>query len=283
MPSLILPLVSTANVPQLTVDLLLHSTTENDIHAFKHIKSYSPETLLSFLGPVDKLPIEKNSSSSIYPNNQSYSTSFELFYNQSTDTYLIQQRTPIITGYLNTFINKTIVPIVNQYQIDNVILLDSHSPRDENYLINNDNADATIKIFSYGTCELPNLSEEILRELNNLSLSISSQETNELIESKIFQMTKQSLLKDLSTCQDAWKYSIDLIRSPLSESLKSINYFAMFVNEGDNSMDAKLFINYLKENLSTELKNSIKFNTPISWEGLYGKEMPDSFDQGIYI
>ena len=123
--TLIVPLVSTGNVPQLALDLLLHSLSSE----FDFVKSLDSTFVHPFVGPLDyvldqQVPVlfSKTAPQKIY------STALELYYNESKDLYVLQQRTPVIQGYLNNLIKETILPLIDEFKIEDVVILDSFGP-----------------------------------------------------------------------------------------------------------------------------------------------------------
>lgn len=84
----VLPTVSTGNVPQLALDLLIYT------YGFKLVKSLDDEHLYPFAGPLDGLTL---------PVEQGLTTACQLF--QLNDIELIQIRSPPLPGQKSKFID----------------------------------------------------------------------------------------------------------------------------------------------------------------------------------
>ncbi|SMN19352.1 similar to Saccharomyces cerevisiae YKL206C ADD66 Protein involved in 20S proteasome assembly [Maudiozyma saulgeensis] len=285
--TLILPLISTGNVPQLTTDLILHSLSNE----FRFVKSLDSTYVHPFVGALDYSlhdgkPILYESDP-----NKRFSSALELFYNESKNVYVIQQRTPIIQGYINNFIKEIIIPVIKEFQITDVTILDSYGALDESIISHKFNNNTNMGItnvdpfYSVGICNLEgigSLSDEFDSILNlKTDPNTAMHYTNSLLE-----FSKKSLLQEISTDQQIFKIIFHLINSQLG-SLTKVKYCSFFVHEGDNSLDAKLFTSHFNDFVNpidstiVEIKD---FKTPISWKGVYGfNEVPTTLEEGIYI
>ncbi|CAB4254637.1 similar to Saccharomyces cerevisiae YKL206C ADD66 Protein involved in 20S proteasome assembly [Maudiozyma barnettii] len=285
--TLILPLISTGNVPQLTTDLILHSLSNE----FRFVKSLDSTYVHPFVGALDYSlndgePILYKS----YPDKK-FSSALELFYNDSKNLYVIQQRTPIIQGYINNFIKEIVIPVIEELRITDVTILDSYGALDESIINHKFNNNTNIGVnnvdpfYSIGVCKLEgigSLSDEFDSVLNlKTDPNTAMHYTNSLLE-----FSQRSLLQEISTDQQIFKIIFHLINSQLG-SLMNVKYCSFFVHEGDNSLDAKLFTSHFsdfvnpKNSSITEIKD---FKTPISWKGVYGfNEVPATLEEGIYI
>lgn len=274
--TLVIPLVSTGNVPQLAVDLILHSLSDE----FKFIESLDSTFVHPFVGPLDYVcnqlkPVLFQSSPQ-----KRYSTALEMFYNEERSLYVLQQRTPVIQGYMNNFIKEIVVPLVEKYKITEVVILDSFGVLDEDVMsvaslssrINN-------KYFSDGICDLRSVGDMIERFGRNLQLDERSRGE---ISTSLFSFTSESAQQEISTTQQIFKFAYHLLNAT-SSSLECIKYCSAFVHEGDNSEDAHLLCQHLP-NIVGSLGQITKLTPPISWKGVYGsKPIPSTFDEGIYI
>lgn len=108
---LVIPSVSTGNVPQLAVDLLIHNLD------LKLVATLDSLFLYPFASPVDYVN-EK-------PADGSVSTALELYYNEELNLSVIQQRSPILSDYTQNFLDY-LVAIVKEFEIAKVVLLDSN-------------------------------------------------------------------------------------------------------------------------------------------------------------
>lgn len=291
--TLILPLISTGNVPQLTIDLILHSLAPE----FTFQKDLNDNYLYPFLGPLD---YSNENKDSIYPleTDQSkkkvFSNAIELFANKDKSVYIIQQRTPIINNYLNNFIKDVLVPLIKEFDFTNITILDSFSAFDvnkpfihenKNLNTNNNNNNNLNTNLSIGICQLKSINE-LTKDFNkNLNL-YTDPDTSIQYTKSLFKFNQNDIIQEISTNQTIFKLTYHLLNDLNLINLNQIKYMNFFVHEGDNSMDARVYCQYLNE--MTEETNSNynieKFKPPISWKGVYGlNEIPSSIEEGIYI
>lgn len=270
MVSLVLPLVGTGNVPQLAVDLLLHS-----VPGFEYVCSLGQEYLYPFAGPLDHVVGEP---AKLY-NGATYSTALELFYCKEREMYVVQQRTPVIPGYMNNFVVEVVIPVIQKYEIDELVVLDSFGALDIEAVAP---SPATGAFFNVGTCELDSISDLVNKFEQTLSLNNDSQRVN------AFKFDPEGLQQDISTDQDIFKMVYHLTNAvatteTLAKKLKLITYCSTFVHEGDNSEDAYVFYNNLMVRLPSQFPKIETFKAPVSWKGVYGfTDAPTAFDEGIY-
>lgn len=283
MKTLILPLVSTGNVPQLATDLILHSLSSE----FEFVKTLDSSFLHPFVGPLDYSlhegePILYRKS---HPT-MKYSSALELFVNDKMDLYVIQQRTPIIQGYLNNFITDVIVPLINELKVTNVTIMDSYGSLDENVIARNIKPPSGVMIdsfFSLGICKVKSVNEMIEGFESVLNLQVDP-DTALHYTNSLFHFTPTSCQNEISTEQQIFKFTYHLLNSSSVSTLEEIKYASLFVHEGDNSLDAKLLCDHLPELANQSSLKITEFKEPISWKGVYGfREIPSTFDEGIYI
>ncbi|CAL9732516.1 proteasome assembly chaperone 2 [Monosporozyma unispora] len=288
--TLVLPLVSTGNVPQLTVDLILHSFNDD----FHFIEDLDSKYLHPFVGPLDHTLTSTISEpqSQLYSNasTKKYSSALELFTNQDQSIYIIQQRTPIIQGYLNNFIQEVIIPLITNYKISTVSILDSYGAFDNNIITSLNKTDNNnISNISIGNCDVNSINNIVENFDQSLNLKYDSNSTLHYT-TQFFQFNKTSPIQEISTNQSIFKITYHLLNNiniANTSSLNEINYFNVLVHEGDNSLDAKYIIKRCLPQILNE-KYSIledsQFKIPISWKGVYGMgEVPSSIEEGIYI
>lgn len=276
--TLLIPLVSTGNVPQLTTDLVLHSLSKE----FQFVKDLDSTYLHPFVGPLDYVseqqePVLFNKSNVA----KVYSTAIELFYNDSKSLYVIQQRTPVIQGYLNNFVKEVICSLVQEFKITDVVILDSFGALDEDVVAHTSRASKTDSFFSDAVCNVRSVGEVVQEMESGLRLNSSPEQQSNII-STLFQFTSDSVQQEVSTRQQSFKFAYHLLNSQVSE-LQRIKYCSAFVHEGDNSYDAYLLCDHLPSVIDGFPKINIH-TPPISWKGVYGtRPIPASFDEGIYI
>lgn len=276
--TLLIPLVSTGNVPQLTIDLVLHSLSKE----FQFIKDLDSTYLHPFVGPLDYVfeqqePVLFNKSNV----KKAYSTALELFHNESKSLYVIQQRTPVIQGYLNNFIKEVICPLVQELKITEVVILDSFGALDEEFVANTSRTSKTNSFYSDALCEVRSVGEVVREMESGLHLNSPAGDQFNFI-STLFQFTNDSVQQEVSTRQQSFKFAYHLLNSQCSE-LQRIRYCSALVHEGDNSYDAHLLCDHLPDIIDGLGKIEVH-TPPISWKGVYGtRPIPTSFDEGIYV
>lgn len=106
--TLIIPTVSTGNVPQLCTDVLIHN------YPFKHYKVLDSTLLYPFASPIDYTtePISGTS------------TGLELYVCETLKTAIVVQRSPVIPQYTRNFIDYLSKEVIDGF--NKVVLLDSH-------------------------------------------------------------------------------------------------------------------------------------------------------------
>lgn len=294
--TLILPLVSTGNVPQLTTDLILENNSN-----LKLISSYFSTNvkllLHSFAG---------------FDNNNVLS-GIELYEDSSNKIIVIQQRSPTIKPFELLFYKALFDELMfnkdSKYynDIQKVIVLDSISGSDP-YL-------DIIKSNKYGNLyQLPtslkiakatvnaDIDKEYFTKMNE-SLTNYYNETNNYIKSHqknyadvqfnskeilpklndtILQFDQDSFQQRILVDADVLKVIFSLINKTTS---LNITYMNMLVYEGDNSVDARDYLLNLSEKiLSKEInfKND-ELKTPSSWVNIYGtKDLTKELRESIY-
>ncbi|EDO19641.1 hypothetical protein Kpol_1018p181 [Vanderwaltozyma polyspora DSM 70294] len=277
MTVLVIPLVSTGNVPQLSTDLILH-TLSNE---FQFVQAVDSTFVHPFVGPLDY--VFGQDDPELYKNvpHKQYSTGLELFHNESKDLYVLQQRSPVIQGYLNNFIKRSIVPLLNKYGIDEVVIVDSYGALDEDVLVPSSIATRNGNPFSLGVIDLNSIGDMSRVFDTSLNLGENSNQTSN-IASTLFTFTEQSLQQEISTRQEVFKFVYHLLNSQLN-SLKTIKYCSLFVHEGDNSYDASVLCEYLPQAID-KLNKLENLQAPVSWKGVYGQNpIRTAFDEGIYM
>lgn len=275
--TLLIPLVSTGNVPQLTTDLVLHSLSSE----FQFIESLDSTHLHPFVGPLDYVFEQQEPVLfSRFAPEKTYSTALELFYNDSRSLYVIQQRTPVIQGYLNNFVRDVICPLVGKLCITDVVILDSFGALDEDIVANTSRTSKTNNFYSDALCQVRSVGD-VVREME-AGLHLDSPSLSSNIANTLFQFTTDSVQQELSTRQQAFKFAYHLLNSPFPQ-FQRIKYCSAFVHEGDNSYDAHLLCDHLT-NIIDGFKKITKHTPPVSWKGVYGsRPVATSFDEGIYI
>ncbi|KAG0675250.1 hypothetical protein C6P41_003686 [Kluyveromyces marxianus] len=273
MSTLLIPLVSTGNVSQLCVDLVLHSNSEE----FQFVKELDSIWLHSFLGPLDFVD---GSSKPLYHecknSGKRFTTPIELFYNKRLDLYVLQQRSPIISGYENQFFKEVIIPLVDELNIASIVVLDSAGALDPSVPFSGINYQ---NLFATARCQLESLDSIALQ----LQTRLSIQDDEQSLVNKIFHFDAASFQHSFSVDQPVFKLFHHLLhnQSGSSRSLKNVTYLSKIVHEGDNSWDAFQTCEKLAE-LIPNLVNG-QLTTPVSWKGVYGaRPIALGFEKGLY-
>ena len=107
--TLLIPSVSIANIPQLALDLLLHSLD------FEKVATLSDEYLYPFISPVDHA--DKAST----PRGVSFG--LEVFFCKGKRITLVQQRTPLMPGFAERHVSEVMVPFVEASQFKNIVIM----------------------------------------------------------------------------------------------------------------------------------------------------------------
>ncbi|QLQ82674.1 hypothetical protein HG537_0H04370 [Torulaspora globosa] len=275
-PTLIVPLVSTGNVPQLTVDLLLHSLSSE----FSFVRSLDSTHLHPFVGPLDYVLDQPEPVLFKETPEKTYSTALELFYNASKDIYVVQQRTPVIRGYLNNYLKDVIIPLIEAHDIEVVVLLDSFGSLDQ------DIAEATrlslrttSNFISNGTCEVGSVTDIIRNFQQSLNLNERSASS---LPCSLFTFTAGSIQQEITTKQQVFNFAYHILNASLP-ALKRIRYCSAYVHEGDNSEDAHLLCDHLTDVIES-LGKIVNHTPPVSWKGVYGsRPIPSSYDEGVFV
>ncbi|CCE65992.1 hypothetical protein TPHA_0O00200 [Tetrapisispora phaffii CBS 4417] len=275
MPSLILPLVSTGNVPQLCVDLLLHSVSDE----FEFLANVDSTYLHPFVGPLDHLAGQDSPVLYAKTPSKKYTTPMELFATRDKEVYVLQQRTPVIEGYLNNFVKTVLVPLVMKLEIDEIVILDSFGSLDEDLAVPSSISTRCGNPLSVGTINVSSISDMSNIFESNLHLDT---DTMQHVSKSLYNFAEDSLQREVSTSQQIFKYTYHLLNSQIT-SLKEIKYCSLFVHEGDNSYDAQTLCQKLPE-IVPNLPVISSFKPPISWTGVYGfNPAPTAFDEGLYM
>ncbi|KAF8002687.1 hypothetical protein HF325_003652 [Metschnikowia pulcherrima] len=107
--TLLIPSVSIANIPQLALDLLLHSLD------FEKVATLSDEYLYPFISPVDHADKA--------PTPRGVSFGLEVFFCKDKRITLVQQRTPLMPGFAERHVSEVIVPFVEASQFKNIVTM----------------------------------------------------------------------------------------------------------------------------------------------------------------
>ncbi|CUS21356.1 LAQU0S03e00694g1_1 [Lachancea quebecensis] len=272
MKTLLLPLVSTGNVPQLMTDLVLHSLDSE----FEFVRELDSLYVYPFTGPIDYV---EGSGSNLYRTNpeKTFTTPVELFFNPKLELYVIQQRSPILPHYENQFCKNVIAPLIGELNIGSLVVTDATDSFGEHISV----ASARRSPYSFGMCQvsqIDDLSGEFQQKLQLRDVTTTP------VNETLFQFSSQSFQSGISTEQFIFKLCYHLLHTQkVLETLKEIRYFNIYVQEGDNSEDAVAACEQVPQ-VITGFPRIATLRTPVSWNGVYGaRDAPSTFEEGLYI
>lgn len=108
--TLVIPSISIGNVPQLAVDLLIHT------FKLQKIGTLEDKYLFPFASPIDTTDAVTQ---------KGVSCGLEVFYDATKHITIIQQRSPIISGFTKAFVDESILPFISEYKFAKILVLDS--------------------------------------------------------------------------------------------------------------------------------------------------------------
>lgn len=241
--TLVVPTITTGNIPQLTVDLMLY--TYNFVRMAKLDSTY----LYPFSGPIDSGNDEKYSDLDSLRAFNGISTSIEAYRCDELKIVLIQQRSPIIATYTRPFVETVVVPFAKQFK--RTVVLSS-----SDFSIHTDYAATNIHS-GVGNCKFEWFEGDELLPISKLSLV-------ETREKYSYDSIYANLLIEL-----------------LLGSSTELNLLLAFVYEGDNFNDAEESAHFLIHQLGLPQKDCLI--RPNSWKGVYGdKSVPVSMEEGLF-
>ncbi|KAH3678469.1 hypothetical protein WICMUC_001486 [Wickerhamomyces mucosus] len=238
---LVLPTISIGNVPQLSTDLLVYNFN------LIPIGRLNSQFLYPFASPQDYVIDNVNSTT----NNTT--TALDLYFNESLNLTIIQQRSPILPGYHQNFINY-IVQLINNIGFESLLILDSN----ESALQTDVNYNRPLELYS--------------NDLNERFKSLRVTNINDLKKSK----------------HSFTKFTNKLVESIQNNSTIDnfiVSSLVIFVYEGDNTIDAQVLtkeaIDLLE--ISQPSSSSQYWKVPKSWSGVYGdRPLPKSLEEGLF-
>ncbi|RLV93018.1 Proteasome assembly chaperone 2 [Spathaspora sp. JA1] len=237
--TLVIPSISIGNIPQLTIDLLIHT------FPFVKIGYLDDLYVYPFASPVDysKGPIK------------GISRAIEVYYCQDAQLCLIQQRSPILASFTDSFVKETILPFINQFKFGKVVVLDSSDA-------------GLVEHVHAGGIEVYTTEELLSKSLELLKLSHEKlQEEQEQGQSNYV----KSLLRLFNLPRNVGEHGV----------VGDVCVLVSFVYEGDNFYDAEKLASKLSQVL--KLKQVDHWVRPVSWFGVYGdKPVPNAVEEGLF-
>lgn len=229
---LLIPTVSVANVPQFCTDLLIHTL------GFEKVVTLSDKYLYSFASPVDYI-------ASRGPK-EGVSLALECHLSKDKKITLLQQRSPILPGFVSQHVTEVLLPFIKSGKFSQVILIDLIDAA-----FSSQNFPGDIRRYKSDA----NLSESLH------GLSLSDEKTEPLS----------------AACAQS-SYSTTLIQG--LQNVSPLSYIAMYVYEGDNFYDAHCLAAEISRILQL---NVTKWEVPVSWSGMYGdRPIPSAVEEGLY-
>lgn len=296
--TLILPLISTGNVPQLTTDLILENNS--NLQRIENYFNTDLQVLLhSFAG---------------FDNNKILS-GIEVYEDDVNKIVVIQQRSPIITPFelkfYKTLFNQLMFSENKKFynKINKVIILDSVSGSDPYIdMIKSEKYDNLYQLPNFLKVAVSNLNPDINKEYftkMNESLTQYYNELKENIKNPQVQYTDayfhsneilpklndtiltfegDSFQKRIIVESNVLKIVSSLVNDNTSSKI-DISYLNMLVYEGDNSLDARDYLFILAKKLLPKIIDLQKqqLKTPASWVNIYGsKHLTKELRESIY-
>lgn len=243
--TLIIPSVSIGNVPQLAIDLLIHT------HNLEKVDSLDDLYLYPFASPVDYVTEPK----------KGISHAAEVFHNKDLNLTLIQQRSPILPYNTKLYVTNIIIPFITSHEFDRILILDSLDA-------------GLVEHISSGGIELYTKEDLLSESLESMKLS-KEESTTAAHEDNRNSKYVRCLLENFNLSNDSNESHSNEFKDVVIDLLVS------YVYEGDNFYDGENLAN--KVNSVLLLPAVQKWVRPVSWTGVYGdKPVPNAMEQGLY-
>lgn len=239
----IVPAISAGNIPQLAIDLLIHTLGAQRICAL------DDKFLYPFAGAQDYVEGER-------PSNDGGFTRAAEAYTKDNIT-LIQLRSPPFPGMQWEFVQKTLFPFLNDPSngfTDIIVASSSNAGLIERHLI----PPNRLKLYSD--------SDVLCQRLASLSVSTATSATT-------------NSPSDLPLAESG--FTKDILRHAHELADKNVSSLVMFSYEGDNFDDATTMAAELVKAAGLDLP-APKWKMPKSWQGVYGRAIPSGLEQGLY-
>ncbi|KAK9461002.1 proteasome assembly chaperone 2 [Lipomyces oligophaga] len=253
---LLIPTVSSANVPQLALDLIIH-TLKIPFHSIVDHHGL----LYSFAGPVDHfedypaVPDSDQGPPTSRP--RGICSALEL-YHDSNFTCLVQ-RSPTLPKLRSQFISDVLLPLITENSFSRVILLSS--------------ADASLRP------DPDQLSFLRISVLPDLSGQVAKLSISEGITSHLPDPSSSELSISLPESIPGSGITIPFLRQAVARKL-NVESIILYAYDGDNVPDAKKLALLVFQCLA--IKSPRTWIQPSSWDGVYGKDMDEHIEHGLY-
>lgn len=275
--TLVLPLVTIGNIPQLAVDLLIHN------YDLKLVGRLDDTYVYPFISPQDYVGDERKAG---------FSTALEVYHSETLKLTVLQQRSPILPGFTKVFYEELIIPFVATAEFSAVYLLNSSdlSLSDERWFQVFFNEDPiSTKLQQLDLAE-PSLKVDFVSNPSEISKTCADIITGiQSIQSENeSRQTEADLSKDLAAyLKSNFPHSLPLSRTSSSvhfakAKVMPVGVLSMSAYEGDNSQEAENFALLLLKLLNISKEDSLQ-RKPRSWLGLYGdRKIPVGLEAGLY-
>lgn len=187
--TLIVPLVSIGNIPQLCVDLLIHSLK------LENVETLDDLYLHPFASPVD--------CASQLEQPKGISTALEVYHSNKLQLCVIQQRSPVIPGFDKKFASDVILPFIRKHNFKKIVILDSN--------------DAGMKEAVTGTIDVLSIDELLNRSFNTLKLSESKEPMNDAYQTPVLIDEITNLIKSQTSSTSSMAPEVVLLVSYVYE------------------------------------------------------------------
>lgn len=280
---LVVPSVSVANVPQLAIDLLICSLD------MKLVGRLSEDYVYPFAGPRD-LP-----SGTPVTEMQGITTALEVYTSPTHGMSVIQMRSPTLPGCRNKFVYNVLLPFIKQFQFPETVIAGSSNSAFSEVM-----PPPRFKLFY--ECPSPNETSASSKPLDSLSARLSNLSISN---------TDQFLASQAPSTAAKLPESgivLDALNTVAHEGLK-VSAAVLYVFEGDNFEDARELADRLaglveldkkkvvqkqqqhrqqqqhstlSSNFSILENGEFRWIEPMSWNSVYGKEIPIGLEEGLY-
>ncbi|KAK9455328.1 PAC2 family-domain-containing protein [Dipodascopsis uninucleata] len=254
---LILPAVSSGNVPQLALDLIVHSFNVPFAGIIDH-----KGLLYPFAGPSERW-IERDTKAAVSAGN-GISSALEIYHN-SKITCLIQ-RSPTLPGCKDRFVNDILLPLIEKNEFTKILLLSSSDAARRS---NPAGSKVMTILPSSGVYDIDSNEaiEALTKRIDLLSVSDSGKLNAERAENyKSPRLPGSGITRRF--LEAATKHNLPVIA------------LVMFAFDGDNFSDAYVMAGLAIKLLSIDTPAS--WTEPVSWKGVYGKEPRIGLEYGLY-
>ncbi|KAK9448096.1 proteasome assembly chaperone 2 [Limtongia smithiae] len=250
---LIIPAVSSANVPQLAADLLVHTLKIPFYSVLDH-----KGLLYPFAGPAE---LDRDPSSPATKLN-GISSSLEVYHNAQFTVLIL--RSPTLPSSRGLFVSEVLMPLIHANDFSKILLLSS--------------ADATRK------------QDPMSPRVLTLSVSNQSLQGGPTTILDLSRRIERFSVTDQPSTPDYEEYplprripgsgiSVTVLREALKSNLP-LSAIVLFAFDGDNIPDATEMATMTLDIL--DVAPHPEWQYPLSWAGIYGKEQPIGMELGLY-